>query len=964
MSYIVASSSSSSCLDVCNDDVSTHAINSIDWVEVLANANNNNKNSIPIGLLRRQVELESCMRAEGLMRQDAEVKKAQEKGTESRTSYGRVLLTDYTHRLALAIEEQLRVVKQGKRGYASSQLRYILDLEPHVISYITLKTVIDLISTNATLQTLAKAIGVGLEDECRCRFFAAKAKEAYKLAMWKERHCNTLFRKRAAISAMMSAVIEGRYTGTPNPDLEWPSWGLSVHVGIGVKLLQLVVEATGLISVSLSSHKTKHGQQLYYVRPRPELEEWIKSWIHHTGLMAPLYMPCVIPPRPYTTPCDGGYHTGLVKGVPLIKVTNDPGYIDVISSPENIERMSPVYEAVNLAQNTAWRVNTKVLDVMKELWENDITVDCLPRREDYPLPVCPRCQRPVSENTNHEGKHLCFLEDPEVLRHWKKHASLVHASNMSAFSRRLSVHRLLWIAEKYKDDPAIYFPYQLDFRGRMYAVPQILNPQGADPAKGLLLFAHPKPIQTKEAADWLAIQVANTAGHDKLSFEDRVKWTEDNTPMIHAIAEDPIENRKLWTEADSPFCFLASCFEWSEFKRHGYGYMSSLPIAQDGTCSGLQHYSAMLRDSVGGAAVNLVPGDKPQDIYRVVAEKVIKVLESYTIGNVSPEDYALAQQWLCSGLINRKITKRAVMTLPYGSTLFSAKQYIRDYVEEVRDKNPEMVPWPLVSEVMSKEEYNNMIYEEGVASHASADPTGKACAWLGNIVWDCIHATVIAASDAMAWLQEVADVVAGDAGRPLSWTTPTGFIVLQRYHQTKARRITTQLAGDLVYSTSNSNNNNASHRKQLESAVCNGDEAADSATTTVKLTLLEETDQLDVKGQRQGVAPNFVHSMDASALVYAVVYGKRRYGIEDFALIHDSFGTHAGGEGVGDSHRLAIALRESFVDMYEQHDVIADFERQMQQAVKGDELNTPLPERPKKGSLDLQLVKESRYFFS
>ena len=104
--------------------------------------------------------------------------------------------------------------------------------------------------------------------------------------------------------------------------------------------------------------------------------------------------------------------------------------------------------------------------------------------------------------------------------------------------------------------------------------------------------------------------------------------------------------------------------------------------------------------------------------------------------------------------------------------------------------------------------------------------------------------------------------------------------------------------------------------------------------------------------------------MDASALVYAVVYGKRRYGIEDFALIHDSFGTHAGGEGVGDSHRLAIALRESFVDMYEQHDVIADFERQMEQAVKGDELNTPFPERPKKGSLDLQLVKESRYFFS
>ena len=933
-------------------------VSAIDWVDALHN--DPVYSTISIDRLKRQVDLEGCMRAEGLMRQDNEVRKAQDRSTESMTRYGRVLLSDYTHRLALSVENQLAVVKEGKPGCSNNNLRYIKDLEPHVVAYITLKTVVDLISRESSLQNMAKVIGVNLEDECRCRFFESKAKEAYKMAMYKERHCKEQYRKRAAISAMMGAVIDGRYTGTPCPDLEWTSWGQAVCVGIGVKLLQLVVESTGIISVELSAHKAKRGQQLYYVRPRPELEAWIKDWIHRTGLMAPLYMPCVIPPRPYTSPCDGGYHTGLVKGVPLIKVTNDPGYIDVISLPENVERMSPVYEAVNLAQNTAWRVNTKVLEVMKELWEKNIAVDCLPRREDYPMPVCPKCQRPVDENTDHNGKHLCFLEDPDVLRQWKRHASLVRGSNMSAFSKRLSIHRLLWIANKYKDDPEMYFPYQLDFRGRLYATPQILNPQGADQAKGLLLFAHPKPIQSKEAADWLAIHVANTAGQDKLSFEDRIKWVEDNTPMIHAIADDPIENRKLWADADSPFCFLAACFEWSEFKRQGYGYMSSIPVAQDGTCSGLQHYSAMLRDSVGGSAVNLVPADKPQDIYRVVADKVIKVLEGYTVGSVSLEDYTLAQQWLCSGLINRKITKRSVMTLPYGSTLFSCKHYIREYVEEVRERSPESIPWPLIREVMTVEEYNRTAYEEGGEAEDLADPTGRACAWLGKIIWDCIHTTVIAASEAMDWLRGIADVVAGDAGRPISWVTPSGFIVLQRYHQVKARRIKTQLAGELVYSSRTSNAKVI--QKVLETsgkAIGKGD-----GQRVVFLTLQEETDQLDPKAQRQGVAPNFVHSMDASALVYAVIYANRRHGIQDFALIHDSFGAHAGGEGAGDSCRLAMAIRDSFVDMYEKNDVLASFEQQMKSAVSGDQLKKSFPDRPKKGTLDLQAVKESRYFFS
>lgn len=46
-------------------------------------------------------------------------------------------------------------------------------------------------------------------------------------------------------------------------------------------------------------------------------------------------------------------------------------------------------------------------------------------------------------------------------------------------------------------------------------------------------------------------------------------------------------------------------------------YMSHLPVHMDGSCNGLQHYAALGRDEAGGKAVNLLPSDKPQDVYKV-----------------------------------------------------------------------------------------------------------------------------------------------------------------------------------------------------------------------------------------------------------------------------------------------------------------------------------------------------------
>jgi DNA-directed RNA polymerase len=76
--------------------------------------------------------------------------------------------------------------------------------------------------------------------------------------------------------------------------------------------------------------------------------------------------------------------------------------------------------------------------------------------------------------------------------------------------------------------------------------------------------------------------------------------------------------------------------------------------------------------------------------------------------------------------------------------------------------------------------------------------------------------------------------------------------------------------------------------------------------------------------------------------------------IESYAMIHDSFGTLAANTGV-----FSRCLREAFVQLYSDQDVLENMRQQM-----GAVLDEPLAEIPQKGELDLNQVIESQYFFA
>ena len=63
---------------------------------------------------------------------------------------------------------------------------------------------------------------------------------------------------------------------------------------------------------------------------------------------------------------------------------------------------------------------------------------------------------------------------------------------------------------------------------------------------------------------------------------------------------------------------------WHTHETPPIAFESSLPVHQDGTCNGLQHYAALGGDAAGAAQVNLdVTGnDRPSDVYTFMATMV------------------------------------------------------------------------------------------------------------------------------------------------------------------------------------------------------------------------------------------------------------------------------------------------------------------------------------------------------
>jgi len=234
----------------------------------------------------------------------------------------------------------------------------------------------------------------------------------------------------------------------------------------------------------------------------------------------------------------------------------------------------------------------------------------------------------------------------KVLLNW-------NSSESSSISSILPINVLQSVRiASFLRNESIYFPHSIDFRGRAYPTPQALNHMnGGDIGRALLMFGSGKPLG-EHGLKFLKLQLANLYGNIGAgsstkqsgtssgggsaaspsvglgSIEAKIAFVDKHLEDIMHSARDPWglsgtstgtqggsgtrggthPQGMWWMKAKQPFQALACCIELNnalESSTPG-SYISHLPVHQDGSCNGLQHYAALTRSVPEGLAVNLL----------------------------------------------------------------------------------------------------------------------------------------------------------------------------------------------------------------------------------------------------------------------------------------------------------------------------------------------------------------------
>lgn len=638
------------------------------------------------------------------------------------------------------IEEHLEQVKaQVNRGNGAKYKSWLRALPTDVAAVIALREVIAMCTSASherpvLVQDLSINVGKLWETEVRVRE-AEKVNPVYMQRIHEQvkSNCTT---SQSHLRRLYNVAYERVMKEEAASDLK-----KSDLVQIGKFGVNACLEA-GIIEQHRGT--SRNGIIVYFTLSEETLEFLTQYSLKDVGLVVDkMFGGMVCPPDDWTTVADGGYCSHRRKFVyPLLNLRKGRASERARMHDEfTAEKMPSVFACANYLQAQAFAVHAPAFAAIHRVWQAGGGVLGVPTKTG---PVKPKS--PVPEDWVRDSG---TPEEQEAFSEWKRQAVLYYEKLREWRGKVREIGGFLRATQQYNGP--IWFPVYADSRGRWYyrGTP---NPQGSDLAKSVLHFSERKPLGN-EGLFWLKVHIANSAGFDKERFEDRARWTEQHWDVIERALDEPENHADVWG-TDAPWCMFSAAWELREAYRSGnpQGYASGIPVHMDATCSGLQHFSAILRDPIGGMYVNLyddVGCGPKQDIYARVAGNALEAIKRDSEGG----DEAVAQiasWWLTVG-IPRALAKKPVMTYVYGATLRGTARHIEQYVA---DEMPG-AEWP--------DPQQSFLYAQYAARK----------------LFQGIAATVPAADNAMRWLREVAKQQ--PRGTRMEWRTPTGFLVQHDY---------------------------------------------------------------------------------------------------------------------------------------------------------------------------------------
>ncbi|KAJ9709458.1 hypothetical protein PVL29_001099 [Vitis rotundifolia] len=501
----------------------------------------------------------------------------------------------------IAAEQDL--CKQGKNRAAYAP--YFDHLPADMMAVITMHKLMGLLMTgegngSARVVQAACHIGEAIEHEVRIQRFMEKTKKKSASSNNPDDGSNPVTKEQEKLRKKVSMLMKKQKLQqvrqiVKRQDDSKP-WGQDAHVKVGSRLIELLIETAYIQppadqlgdgppdirpafvhTLKTVIKETQKGTRRYgVIECDPLVRKGLEKTARH---MVIPYMPMLVPPLNWT-----GYDKGAYLFLPsyVMRIHGARQQREAIKRAPR-KALEPAFEALNTLGNTKWRINKRVLGVIDRIWASGGRLADLVDREDVPLPEEPD------------------TEDEAEIRKWKWKVRAVKKENSERHSQRCDIELKLAVARKMKDEDGFFYPHNLDFRGRAYPMHPYLNHLGSDLCRGILEFAEGRPLG-KSGLRWLKIHLANVyaGGVDKLSYEGRVAFTENHLEDIFDSADRPLEGRRWWLSAEDPFQCLATCINLSEALRSASPEttISHMPVHQDGSCNGLQHYAALGRDKV------------------------------------------------------------------------------------------------------------------------------------------------------------------------------------------------------------------------------------------------------------------------------------------------------------------------------------------------------------------------------
>lgn len=642
----------------------------------------------------------------------------------------------------------LRHQTHSKASRAVNLLPYLKALEVGKYADILMKEIRTLAEGSETYSPTVGHLYKDLGSRVQSRYHMEMKKENGILEKTGEiygMYCDEISRSVTSDNPRQSwqrLVHQTRHSG-PSMDVNDKAWPMSVMIGIGRFLYNILMRDIKIdANVCRTNSKTQNIMPAFYtlfrnqgrivkeeVKPHPILSRLFRGSQQQTLTFDANLVPMLCPPQPWSTPVNGGY---LLAKSDLIRLPQQAIQQWARINESANSDMYPSLDSLNQLASVPWKVNTNVLDVILEVFNNGGSAKLDVPQPPHALPPLPKIDK--NEDISNVDKFALFRQK---LAHRRKQGEMYSLWCDSLYRLSLANHFR---------DKVFWLPHNMDFRGRVYPLPPHLNHLGSDLARSLLIFNQPQPLGP-DGFDWLKLHCINLTGLKKRdSVVDRLLYAEEIMDDILDSAENPLTGRMWWTKSDEPWQTLSCCVEIANVTKspNPEEFMSCLPIHQDGSCNGLQHYAALGRDTAGAISVNLAPSVIPQDVYSLVAALVEEARLKDSANGIQ-----VAQ--ILENFVKRKVIKQTVMTTVYGVTRYGARLQIARQLKDIDDFPKEWV-WP-------------------------------ASTYLTTKTFESLREMFTSTKEIQDWFTDCARLISGVCGQNVEWITPLGLKVVQPYNR-------------------------------------------------------------------------------------------------------------------------------------------------------------------------------------